>query len=1052
MSLAESIATAYKLVNWMTAYQLGNPSEPWLVSRRLVRYDMPSSARIAGLELYKACVQSRNELPAILRLMFFKDIENEFSKEDFDYQVQAFIALSKEGRDVSGFDQDICPVIARWIDRGLANLDARKQPLRRTLPLNLHTRHLELRTVIALIKNIMKYNFSILSESDIATIVERIVMCCKRTGDAEDINEALSFFDTIVRYGYIPIVILKEVVSVLCSVFHGLSSFHSVALSVMQNLLRSHMSQGTLQTLRGIVLGWYNVHDDVILGALAMLTTRWTDSGSDFSSYTFTVEALFYTYREGLNNLRSRADRDYTALDTGFLVSMLQILSKDDIVRAISYDDWHIPLDIVLICSRSLNIASISEFTDPAKNNVSAVSGRLKLELTEIYAQVFVLLESLAVNSHVHLPLDRLAEVWSALSYAIPSSSSQRLLDYHINELSCYPSSPDWLHNMARIGKLLYKDPNQSQSVRTNFVRHIAGIAALVAGTVLEDAFQNAILELFGGLGSETHLQSSVEAVSLICNIANNGAHDRSVFATNLLCELLRTDHARLGQNLSQPLRANQNSSDSAKQFDPSTATIGTQVKDSVEIQFNDQTDRETGLSIVGNVALKGLIDVFVHHFRDGNLHDLKRIFSLLVDNLSDVHTHVQARLDILNLLSRLRSDSEFELYLDVEGEDAASDLYVSHDQYGGIRSQFSCKNRSEDNFLPLQIYFHALSILIFEDPNRQVNIAAINAAKTQLSNKQLFVASSDQILSLRRIVCERLTMIKPYQSSASDMGPDDMLVSMVYIVGMLIGYHALFKKAQEDEIVATLQNVLMRHQRATAACIHTLTICAYEMPLSTSKNLPSILLRLSQLVTSTNASVHILEYLSALAKLPDQYVNFREEDYRRVFGISLQHIQYTNATARDAIAAEQPNPLANPMSAYVLALAYDTVYAWFLAIKLSQRPKYLKWIIDGLLAANPQAKFLDERCQVCYDFLARFCYSNSEIKSGSSVLRDFEADQSSVKSWLHGNSIVTMKTMNLSGLTEITVRRPVKSLSNSIESMLIDTVWEHILSVQAEF
>lgn len=253
-------------------------------------------------------------------------------------------------------------------------------------------------------------------------------------------------------------------------------------------------------------------------------------------------------------------------------------------------------------------------------------------------------------------------------------------------------------------------------------------------------------------------------------------------------------------------------------------------------------------------------------------------------------------------------------------------------------------------------------------------------------------------------------------------------MIQAVQLLSILVGYHTWFSKAQEDEIVTALQIVLAKFQKVTPSCIHALTICAYEIPLSTSRNLSSIIMRLSQLITSTNASVHTLTFLSTLAKLPDQYVNFREEDYRRVFGIALQHIQYSNATSRELSDMAGSDSHMQSIAAYVLTLAFDILYAWFLAVKLAQRPRYLKWIVDGLLAANTPVPELDAQGQVCYDFLSRFCYSNADIKSAGTIFSKFEADQSSTKSWLIGNSILTMKTMNLSGLTELTIRRPVGS------------------------
>jgi len=50
--------------------------------------------------------------------------------------------------------------------------------------------------------------------------------------------------------------------------------------------------------------------------------------------------------------------------------------------------------------------------------------------------------------------------------------------------------------------------------------------------------------------------------------------------------------------------------------------------------------------------------------------------------------------------------------------------------------------------------------------------------------------------------------------------------------------------------------------------------------------------------------SVHILEFLSALIQAPELHVNFSEMDYKRIFGIALQHITSEAAVASRASAA----------------------------------------------------------------------------------------------------------------------------------------------------
>lgn len=1018
---------------WISSYQLGNPSEPWLVTRRLVRHDMPANARLAGCELYIACVQSRPNLPSVVRLMFFNDIEYEFSKEDFDFQIKAFMALTKEGKDISGFDKSISLCLAKWIDRALMNLDSRKHLTRRGMTLSIEMRHQDLRILVVTITSILKSHFSILEEEHIKLLIDKIILTCKRTGDAHDIQEALSFFDVLIRYGYIPINNLNEVVNILCSIYHGLPNLSEPALTVVQNLLKSHMSHSTLKALRGIILGSSNVHDDVILGALDILTSRWTRDSGDQSSYTFTLEALFFSYREGLLAVQTRQDRNQAVLDASYLSSLYKILRIRTIAAAVLYDDWCILLDIMLLCARNLGggrLKSDYEVLTPGPSEAFPID--------DVFTRLLALIEEYFYDEDFSVPGYKLAGLWSSLSSIISERSAQSLLRYHTAELSCYPSNASWLKNIQTLGANLFLDCTQPQTVRVGFLKHLSGIVALTATTGQEESLHRLILELVRTTTTEPDTESSAQAALLIVEILDLASFPNCEIALEILKSLLLI-HVHDDHNVEQvsdmwrrnshtslvSFMSGQNRPERVSGYYASTTA---QNRDSTLLHNSNSNDHD--LSRSAHIVITGLVTFFERRFKQSPHHITDRVFEFLLDILGNRAMYLDARLRVLALFSRMRADSDYNLYFDDETgtvDDISSDTDQDHadvHQYDGIRSRYICNRDDRAHHLPIEMYLQVTCNVIASDVDRQAGFHVAKAMVHQLGNRHMFVNCDLELKNLRTTLCDRL--LNPSTQPTPDSRGENILVIYVELLSMMVGYHELYTKSQEDEVVAAIQSILSRNQKATPACIHALTICAYEMPLSTTKNLSSILVRLSQLVTSTNASVHILEFLSALAKIPSQYVNFREEDYRRVFGITLQHIQYASATVRDAAVHGGSNPLSNPVSAYMLTLAFDTLYAWFLAVKLTQRPRFLKWIVDGLISASPQSRSLDERGQVCYDFLARFCFSNSEIKSVSSVLKEFEADQSSTKSWLYGNSIMTMKTMNLSGLTEITIRRPV--------------------------
>ena len=52
--------------------------------------------------------------------------------------------------------------------------------------------------------------------------------------------------------------------------------------------------------------------------------------------------------------------------------------------------------------------------------------------------------------------------------------------------------------------------------------------------------------------------------------------------------------------------------------------------------------------------------------------------------------------------------------------------------------------------------------------------------------------------------------------------------------------------------------------------------------------------------------AIHILEFLTSLARMPELFKNFREEEYKIVFGVSFRYLQYV----RDQRSELQPQVL----------------------------------------------------------------------------------------------------------------------------------------------
>ncbi|KAI8049737.1 hypothetical protein BDF22DRAFT_745998 [Syncephalis plumigaleata] len=307
----------------------------------------------------------------------------------------------------------------------------------------------------------------------------------------------------------------------------------------------------------------------------------------------------------------------------------------------------------------------------------------------------------------------------------------------------------------------------------------------------------------------------------------------------------------------------------------------------------------------------------------------------------------------------------------------------------------------------------------------------------TQLYSKHLFCGSTEPLEQLRSYLCQHIRsgrLGETIGNLPNTLRRADVFVYAYRLLTVLVSYRRIFTKQQQDEMVVTFYTGLQRWSQTARGCIHALTVCLYELPLSMTKMLPSIVAQLSQIMSTQSVSAHILEFLSTLTRLPHLYVNFVENDYKMVFGIALQYIKYNNATLA---AGEQPKPGAGPLKGtstavgqhalaqYVLVLAYNVITFWFVNLRLTDRRKFVSFIVRGLLLANEQPGqsnrpfTLDEQTETCLDMLARYAYANCTPKAERSFISEalLDTKQAISRTWV--------MAARSSGWAQVTARRP---------------------------
>ena len=335
-------------------------------------------------------------------------------------------------------------------------------------------------------------------------------------------------------------------------------------------------------------------------------------------------------------------------------------------------------------------------------------------------------------------------------------------------------------------------------------------------------------------------------------------------------------------------------------------------------------------------------------------------------------------------------------------------------------------RNNSDDVLLSINEYAETLIYLLKNENDYEIYSYILTNWVSQLTNIYLFQSSFVQIQSLRSLLVDMVVNDRLGKKTIYNI-PNDVRISDLYskaynMLTVLIAYSKFFTKTQQDELILVFQIGLTKWSTTTRPCIHALLLSLLELPKSMTKLLTSTLVKMSQIMTAPTFSVHLLEFLSLLAKLPHLYVNFVENDYKLVFVIALKYIQSTfnEKSLNNQLpninnnSSSNLNNLSNPgqsnqsisaFNQYVIYLAYHVISVWFINLKLTERKKYVPFILHYILSENTQLE-MNERVECCLDMLTRYSYSSCQsqpIQPLPAKILFENKDQFVTKHWIKG-------------------------------------------------
>jgi len=323
----------------------------------------------------------------------------------------------------------------------------------------------------------------------------------------------------------------------------------------------------------------------------------------------------------------------------------------------------------------------------------------------------------------------------------------------------------------------------------------------------------------------------------------------------------------------------------------------------------------------------------------------------------------------------------------------------------------------------------------------------------SQLSNIALFADCGSFLQALHRVISTQLrtgNLHEPPPSTGIKKG--DIAVCLYHSLTVLVNHQKQFDREQLDETVRTFLTGIGMWDRAAQCCVHALAVCAHEVPSNLRRSLFVIIQKMAQIMTQSHLAIDILEFLAGLVRLPEAYqiAGPDGQDFlRTIFGICISNIHHSREqrekehknslarssstparlsgfSSRSATASDgsQVDEVQKDLAEYVFTLAYHVMTYWFLAIDMRERSKHVGWIVKNLTWKDEQGKeSMEEQSQVTLDMIHRTVYNDlGETKANE----DFTDANGLItkETWLYGMSIITLETVQASGLTHITKRQ----------------------------
>ncbi|KAK0652262.1 hypothetical protein B0T16DRAFT_321889 [Cercophora newfieldiana] len=1110
-TLGERVAAANSLRYAIVDFPFNPVLEIWEAGKDLIDPTKPTHVRLAGWELLTKCVQYTSSTDRE-RKQYFDTLTSPANPDDFHLQLAALEDLTNHGRNVAGFYYDIFPLLTNWLQEWYKVVkSARRQASRANNKPSKATslsmgEDKNFSQLFAFLKDVIKFNFKFASDSVVGSLLAILLKICMNTSVEEDLRSCINVIDALVTFGTIPNDKLKGCIQVLSSIHCLVPSLQKDAWHIMSNICRSHHGQSTVRILLDVLrklpvpLSEGKEKDAVreVRGALSVLKkllSKSTEKGYPAVPLALLVDGLAIVARIGHARI---------SIESLKLINSLFEDSRGNINPIVVEEHWSPLFSVAAQCAektiRTLTTEQESSLRPPGKEDPETEDS-IAYQLRALIGQVE---RMLVQRRNDFLQKDECMNFLTEVQQALPDSAATLVIDHFKENRSCFPSEVEWKKNLSLVLEGFYLDRSRRPLTRLRaleIVTDVHSFLALVPDLVEEEEIISLVKRVLSGLSEETETLVLQQTVAFLVDVANTAGPERFGDILDAFKQVVSGEMATLPTTNSsaKPVPTPEQGVYCANQSLSNVVTRG-YVQIFIRSMNTDASKAIQAFTALVHIARSNACQV------DARLTAMKTLFRLRAD--FEHRVYLATLVENEGLAGTLyRTEASLARKL---AEDAAQSARLSRAEQSGSRTSrgisftqgqvgdrglparpsqnhkqapyqgqrlwsvpdvdalpenpsnlpshqlFSCEDKTSDNesrqgntaVLDISSWLDALLSLFHQGCDWEVYSFILVHLPAQLSNHPILEGAIRHIQEVRRVFCEMIRM-NSFQEppSATGLRRPDVASCLFHSLTMITSYHRHFQKTDEDEIVRTFMHGIA--DKTAKTCIHAFSVCCHELPMSVSKSLVTILQKMSQVITQPLVAMHILEFLACLSRLPSLYSNFREDEYRIVFGICFRYLQYVREKKyATRYASEPPTPGVSAPShmelggqqqsnddlpQYVYALAYHVITFWFLAVKMPERPNYIHWITRNLFIDVDGSANNEEQAQITLDFMQRVAFSDASDSAEDPLFKQQHFGEIQHKRWIIGNSIVTIRQAKESGWAEITRRYPSGTSSFAI-------------------